>query len=1088
MVDNTNNNHGVAPIKGKYNGPVWAYSGSFQNYMDKLHEKKASGLLSNSTTTDSNGLNSKRASSYWLPQLAAKGKAPLAGNGYVFYRNVMDYGADNTGATDTVEAINAAIEDGDRCGEECGNTFVQGAVVYFPPGEYKICTPIIQLYYTQFISDPGDRAIIKGCDKFTGIALIDVDPYVPNQAQPDGTGVNWYVNQNQFFRQIRNFVFDLTEMPSATDEHGQKLVPTGLHWQVSQATSLQNLLFKMPTTAKSGGNVTHVGIFTENGSGGFVSDLEFEGGAIGWRVGSQQYTAIGLKFTNCVTAVQMIWDWGFNWQRIEINGGTVAFNISGKGGIDKQGIGSISVIDSTINNTPIGILTNADNTTAPNIVIDNTQFTNVGAIVQATTGDVLLAGGSKTVDLWATGLRYGGGDGNRQTGAVEKRPSMSSRMLDGGKLFTRSRPQYEDMGVGSFLIATEHGCSNDGTGDNTDAINSFLKQAAGSGMIAYFPAGIYTIEGTVTVPAGSKLQGTSWSQIQATGDYFNDMDDPKVAVRIGEAGDVGTMEIVEMLFTVNGPTAGAIMVEWNIKASSPGAAGLWDSHIRVGGGIGTGLDMATCPKLSFNSNCITASMLLHITRDASGYFENMWAWTADHDNDYSLYWEVDSLVSQISLYSARGILIESQDPVWIYGSGSEHTIMYQYETYKAKNVYLGHIQTESPYFQPEPVAPMPFNSSQAHFNGDPDFSDCEEDGCKEAWGLRILDSEGITVHSAGLYSWFDNYVQQPCLKAESCQSRIMEVKGSKSVAIYNIFTKGVVELATCEDYNISSKEAQQGFTTEISVWFPKDGTPEDDYPVVYLDPTVYSGVPAQCTPPCRLVFPPSSLPEPTTISIPKYTTSLQLEPGTTTTITVTVSQITVTTMSYSNVVVSSSQSSKTITPYDSVDIPDVTTTIGDQTRTLHLPPWPRITLGPPDQWTLTGNSTTNPGWTFPTAPASPTPVSIPPITKPDYTGPEPDPNAPTRWPTDLDPTPVPTPVPDEGEDDDDDPDDNHWKSSCKLWFFFICISWPGPFDVEINGWEWNFPPGRWGPGPPPPIPWPPGFTVKGTLPPWPEIT
>lgn len=59
------------------------------------------------------------------------------------------------------------------------------------PGTYKICTPIVQLYYTQFISDPLDRAIIKGCDDFTGIALVDVDPYVPNQAQPDGTGVNW---------------------------------------------------------------------------------------------------------------------------------------------------------------------------------------------------------------------------------------------------------------------------------------------------------------------------------------------------------------------------------------------------------------------------------------------------------------------------------------------------------------------------------------------------------------------------------------------------------------------------------------------------------------------------------------------------------------------------------------------------------------------------------------------------------------------------------------------------------------------------------------------------------------------------------
>lgn len=174
--------------------------------------------------------------------------------------------------------------------------------------------------------------------------MIDTDPYIPDRAQPDGTGVNWYTNQNQFFRQIRNFVFDLTSMPAKTDEHGQALVPTGIHWQVAQGTSLQNLLFKMPTATSGNKNVTHVGIFTENGSGGFVSDLEFQGGAIGWRAGSQQYTARGLKFTNCITAVQMIWDWGFNWQQIEINGGTIGFNISGSGGITGQGIGSISLI------------------------------------------------------------------------------------------------------------------------------------------------------------------------------------------------------------------------------------------------------------------------------------------------------------------------------------------------------------------------------------------------------------------------------------------------------------------------------------------------------------------------------------------------------------------------------------------------------------------------------------------------------------------------------------------------------------------------------------------------------------------------
>ena len=133
-------------------------------------------------------------------------------------------------------------------------------------------------------------------------------------------------------------------MPLHTTKEGEdKFVPTGLHWQVAQATSLEKVKFKMPTTHPDG-PVTHVGVFTENGSGGFAADVEFEGGNIGWRIGSQQFTLRSLKFRNCITAIQMIWDWGFNWQDIDIQGGTVAFDISANGGIDGQGTGSISIM------------------------------------------------------------------------------------------------------------------------------------------------------------------------------------------------------------------------------------------------------------------------------------------------------------------------------------------------------------------------------------------------------------------------------------------------------------------------------------------------------------------------------------------------------------------------------------------------------------------------------------------------------------------------------------------------------------------------------------------------------------------------
>ncbi|KAK4120929.1 glycoside hydrolase family 55 protein [Parathielavia appendiculata] len=963
MVDNTGNKRGVAPNKGQYNGPVWRESGSFENYMRKLAERKAAGLVPNSTVTHTNRstLKGRQGGSFWLPTLGPLGKAPHAGDGYVFYRNVLDYGADNTGATNTEEAINAAIVDGNRCGEECGNTFVLGALIYFPPGTYKVCTPIIQYYLTQFVGDPHDRPIIKGCDEFTGIALIDVDPYVPNRAQPDGTGVNWYINQNQFFRQIRNFIFDLREMPAATDEHGQKLVPTGIHWQVSQACSLQNLRFRMPTAGPSGAPPTHVGIFTENGSGGFVSDLVFEGGAIGWRVGSQQYTATSLKFRNCITAIQMVWDWGFNWHKIDIEGGSIAFNISGRGGIDGQGIGSVSIIDSTVSNVPIGVLTNNHATAPPNVVIDNTAFNNVGAIVIVEGGETLLPGGTTTVGLWAHGRRYIGGQGERVTGHVENRPTKPEPLLDGeGKLFTRLRPQYEDLPASAFLIATENGCRNDATGDNTAAINAFLQQAVAAGKVAYFPAGIYSVQGTVTFPTGSRIQGTGWSQIQATGSYFGDMANPKVVVRVGEEGDVGTMEIVDMLFTVKGPTAGAIMMEWNVHESSQGAAALWDSHIRVGGGIGTDLDIATCPKFSENDVCICVSMLLHVTKQASGYFENFWAWVADHDNDMSLYWELDSSKSQISLFGARGVLIESQGPVWIYGSGSEHVIFYQYEMLGAKNVYLGHIQTESPYFQPKPVSPSPMEAALGVFPGDPDWADCTKETCEMAWGLRIIDSEGIMLHSAGLYSWFNNY-GQACLKTENCQQRIMEVRGSKDVSIFNIFSKGVEEIGTgnTEESSIQLSDGnQQGYTSEISLWFPEDGEPSGE--VVYIGPEVYTGHTAQCaSPPCVFVMPHTSLRSPTTIAVPPYTTELEVGASqggtfivTTTVVTITIGTVVTDVLPVSNHNVTRGETPGApfwVTPsvtFPNVGIPVTKPNGVVTTRNVTLPPWPQIMTWP----------------------------------------------------------------------------------------------------------------------------------------------
>lgn len=184
---------------------------------------------------------------------------------------------------------------------------------------------------------------------------------------------------------------------------------------------------------------------------------------------------------------------------------------------------------------------------------------------------LLGTSGYEVIDLWGTGQRYYGADGSHETGNINA-PAKPPGLLNASKRwYIRSRPQYEDIGVDGFLVATEEGIKNDGTGDQASAINTFLAKAKANNNIAYFPAGIYQVGSTVFIPTGSRVQGSSWSQIQGAGYFFSDMTNPEVMVQVGEKGDVGSIEIVEMLFSVKGATAGAIMMEWNVAAASQGS-------------------------------------------------------------------------------------------------------------------------------------------------------------------------------------------------------------------------------------------------------------------------------------------------------------------------------------------------------------------------------------------------------------------------------------------------------------------------------------------------------------------------------------
>lgn len=58
-----------------------------------------------------------------------------------------------------------------------------------------------------------------------------------------------------------------------------------------------------------------------------------------------------------------------------------------------------------------------------------------------------------------------------------------------------------------------------------------------------------------------------------------------------------------------------------------------DVHARVGGATGTDQNPSDCPPITGGTNpakCQAAHMLMHITPKASGLFDNMWLWIADH--------------------------------------------------------------------------------------------------------------------------------------------------------------------------------------------------------------------------------------------------------------------------------------------------------------------------------------------------------------------------------------------------------------------------------------------------------------------------
>ncbi|KAF2272161.1 glycoside hydrolase family 55 protein [Westerdykella ornata] len=691
------------------------------------------------------------ASTYWYANVLHNGINPGLSKNWVVFRNVRDHGARGDGVTDDTIAIRTALAIGDNSiaarGSGWWGTTGQPAVVYFPPGTYVVSSTIQNLIGTVWMGDPTDRPRLKASKDFSGTTMI--------------AGADKYLNGPVgFYTEMKNLVFDSTAVSASANL-------TLVDWNVSQGCQLSNSGLEMPKGAKG-----HVGIrAVGKNSPLLLNDLEVRGGGAGYVGESMQYHFKNVYFKGVETGIKPA-----NVVQMTVQGCRFEDVTTG---VDMSGgtLRLLNMIDSTASNTET--LVKADEKqsgTVGSIVLENVLVdSTVSSTVKA--GDSsLLTGSIATGTTWIRGNIYTGRSPSSKPEKLTGQKISTSRpsaLVNGtGFYHTVKPPAYADFSLEQIVNVRDvaaHPVKGDGETDDTASLQAILNDAAKAGKVAYFPHGTYILKDTLHIPPNSRLWGESFTELSGAGPLFQDPRKSKPVIQVGRPGDTGVAQFTDFVFTARDILPGAVLVEVNMAGAKPGDVGFFNTHIRLGGALDNKAN--ECPTVE---ECRAVHIAAHLTSSSSSYWENSWAWTADHDLDG---W--DGFAAYPS--PAGGFLIEAQKGTWMLGWGVEHFALYQVNIVNAANVFVGIQQGEASLYQGvgnSLLAPRPWESEL--LAGEPSFAWCaaNDASCRMSIYQSVVNSTNINLYSGGYWTFAEGSNQTAC--NGDCQTNaVFYVRNSK---------------------------------------------------------------------------------------------------------------------------------------------------------------------------------------------------------------------------------------------------------------------------------------------------------------------